>query len=609
MFSSKLTILLITYLLFLFTSINVGQSGSFIKKILPTISTENKKDISKETSKEKVNKIITKKEIRVKGNSTFSDEKIIITSQLSNLSDLNEFSLKRAKKNISNSGIFKNVNIEVNESDNTLTIYVEENPTITDIVFNGNSIYTKAYLFEKLKSEPDAPLNLNNLRFDINKLKEIYKNDGYFEAKIFNIKKPEKNNGPLIFNIAEGIIEDIIITGNSKTKTYVILREMSLRPGDLLNTETLSSDLRKVFNLNFFTNITPEFIPSETPHKYILKINIEERETNGAFTFGGGFSPQQGFSVFSDLYWDNLFGTSRLIMLKGKLGLGTYDNNNTNNIYQIKYSDPWAFGPNKSLTYRLWSSFGSFRSFNLFTTEYGFKESIRRGTDIEIGIPYTYDLRTSHRIKYENVDLSEDDVHYYLYTYMFSTMYDKRDEKLNPTKGVFHSFNIEQGFKLSSKALDLTRINLNLRKYIPTFKKQVLFLKTTLGYITSSDINDETVFIDEYYIVGNSRTVRGYSETNPFAYGNKQVIATIEYRYIFSPTVTAYLFTDVGYATKFRQEDNTFVNKSIYDLSEYKLTKGIGTKLTIAPIGPIKLDFGITETGVSRLQFNMGYSF
>tara|TARA_A100001015_G_C15023112_1_gene729049 strand:+ start:2446 stop:3009 length:564 start_codon:yes stop_codon:yes gene_type:complete len=140
-------------------------------------------------------------------------------------------------------------------------------------------------------------------------------------------------------------------------------------------------------------------------------------------------------------------------------------------------------------------------------------------------------------------------------------------------------------------------------------EKQVLFLKTTLGYITSSDINDETVFIDEYYIVGNSRTVRGYSETNPFAYGNKQVIATIEYRYIFSPTVTAYLFTDVGYATKFRQEDNTFVNKSIYDLSEYKLTKGIGTKLTIAPIGPIKLDFGITETGVSRLQFNMGYSF
>jgi outer membrane protein insertion porin family len=594
-------------ILFISTSLNIAESGSIIKKILPTISVKKTSQTPSATSTN--TKIPTKKTVTVKGNKTISSDTIITNSQLSNITNLNEFSFKRAKQNILNSGIYKNVNIELNKTDDSITIFVEENPEITDIIFKGNTTYTKAYLDDKIKSKPKSPLNLNNLRHDLDVIKNLYKKDGFFEAKIFNIQKPENKNGPLIFNIAEGELEDIIITGNTRTKSYVILREMQTRPGDILNTNTLRSDLRKIYNLNFFTEIIPEFLPSETPHKFILKLSIKERETSGAFTFGGGYSPQQGFNIFSDLYWDNLLGTARVIMLKGNLGLGTTSDSETNNTYQIKYSDPWAFGPNRSFTFRLWSRFGAFRSFNLLTTEYGFKESIRKGTDIEIGIPHTYDLRTSHKVKYENVELPDDDIDYNLYTYTFSTFYDIRDEKMNPTKGVFHNFSIEQGFKLSSAALDLTRININLRKYIPAFKKQVVYLKSTLGYITSSEIDNENIFIDEYYVVGNSRTVRGYSENSPFGYGNKQVILTAEYRYIFNTSVTAYLFTDVGYASKFRQSDNTFESKSIYDLSEYKLTKGIGVKFIIAPVGPIKLDFGITDTGVSRLQFNMGYTF
>ena len=605
MFFTKIRLSVI--ILLITSSFALAESGSIIKKILPSISV--KKTTQLPTSIANKEPIESKKSIIVKGNKTVSSDTIISNSQLSNITSVNEFTFKRAKKNILNSGIYKNVDIELNKTDDLITIFVEENPEVTQIQFKGNTTYTTTYLNEKIKSKPGLPLNLNNLRHDLDLIKSLYKKDGFFEAKIFNIQKPENKKGPLIFNIAEGEIEDIIITGNTRTKTYVILREMQTRPGDILNTNTLSSDLRKVYNLNFFTELIPEFLPSETPHKYILKLSIKERETSGAFTFGGGYSPQQGFNIFSDLYWDNLLGTARVIMLKGNLGLGTTSDSETNNTYQIKYSDPWAFGPNRSFTFRLWSRFGSFRSFNLLTTEYGFKESIRKGTDIEIGIPHTYDLRTAHKLKYETVELPDDDIDYNLYTYTFSTFYDKRNEKMNPTKGVYHNFNIEQGFKLASSALDLTRININLRKYIPTFKKQVLYLKSTLGYITSSEINNENIFIDEYYVVGNSRTVRGYSENNPFAYGNKQVILTAEYRYIFSTSVTGYLFTDVGYASKFRQSDNSFESKSIYDLSEYKLTKGIGVKFIIAPVGPIKLDFGITDTGISRLQFNMGYTF
>ena len=44
--------------------------------------------------------------------------------------------------------------------------------------------------------------------------------DGYIEAKVYKVQRPKTKPGPLIFFVAEGVIDDIIITGNIKTKDY-----------------------------------------------------------------------------------------------------------------------------------------------------------------------------------------------------------------------------------------------------------------------------------------------------------------------------------------------------------------------------------------------------
>ncbi len=598
----KYTLPLIIYIFI--SSHLFAQSASYLKKIIPNLSTE-----STQTKNSKLNPNSIKKTIAnivVKGNKSISSEDIISSSKLGNQNNITDIYIKRAKKNIKNIGVFKKVNIIYSDTSHEITIFVEENPLVTSVIVNGNTTYAKAYINEFLSSKANEPVNLKHIRKDIKFLESIYEKDGYFEAKVFNIKKPEKEPGPLIFNIAEGVIEDIEITGNIKTKDYVIIREMDLRAGDILNEKTLKSDLRKVYNLNYFEQVIPEFLPGELPYTYKLKLSIKERETSGAFTFGGGYSPEQGFNIFSDLYWDNLLGTGQLVMIKGNFGIGS---DNASNTYQIKYKNPWAFGKNKSFGVRVWSRIGSFRAFNLVTTEYNFKNSERQGIDFEFGFPYSYDLRTSHKIKYENVKLPDENVNYDLYTYTFAFTHDKRDEKMNPTSGYYNNFNIEHAFKLGNESLDLTRFNLSLRRYIPTFEKQTIFLKTTFGHILSSEINNETIFVDEYYYVGGSRSVRGYKENEPFAYGETQVIGTLEYRYIFNTKFTSYLFLDAGYGSKLRQSDGSFKSVNINDLNSFKLTKGIGIKFILQPLGPIKLDFGITEKGVGRLQFNLGYNF
>ena len=232
---------------------------------------------------------------------------------------------------------------------------------------------------------------------------------------------------------------------------------------------------------------------------------------------------------------------------------------------------------------------------------------------MEIGVPHTYDFRSSHRVKYESVDIIEDAVKYYLYTYVLTLSHDKRDQRLNPREGFYNVLSVEQGFKFRPTAVDLTRVDLTLRHFLPTFKKQTIYTKLQGGWLRSPDVHNQAMFIDEYYYVGGSRSVRGYDDRDPFAYGRAQVLATLEYRFIFTTNITGYFFADAGYASKFRQEvdggDDVFVDKNIEDLSEYKLTKGIGVTFVIQPLGPIRLDYGVLDTGEGRVQFNMGYSF
>ncbi len=605
-------ILVFSFFLVFLASYSYSQDSStlsepsYIKQYMPDFSNTS----SRASSTTPVDlKIFVIDDIRVQGNSSVSSDMILSYAELSEGSSVSNHSLAIAEKKIKRNGPFKSVSVTYDNSNKRVSIDVIENPLVTEIIFEGISIYPADELLSLITSSANKPLNMKHVRNDIKIIESKYKDEGYIEFKIYNIERPESDNGPLIFKIAEGVIDDIVITGNFKTQTYVILRELDIRPGDVINQTILQDNIRQIFNLNYFDNIIPDLTLTEEPHHYKLIINLIEKETSGAFTFGGGFQPNRGFNLFSDLYWDNLMGKGQLIMLKGNFGLGAGSFDNRSNTYQFKFSDPWAFGKRKSFTLRLWSSSGNFQSFNLLNQQYAFKNTFRRGIDTEFGIPHTYDFRTSHKTKYESISILDDNLHYYLYTYTFTASYDKRNQKLNPTHGYYTNLSIEHGFKFRTKAIDLTRFDLVLQKLFPTFDKQVLFLQSKFGFIRSPQIANESIFVDEYYYVGGSYTVRGYLDNEPFAYGNKQVLGTIEYRYIFAPNITGYFFADVGYASKIKNDNGDFVSTRFTNLSQYNVTKGIGINFVINPIGPIRLHFGVTEKNVGRVQFNLGYTF
>ncbi|MFC1752631.1 outer membrane protein assembly factor [Thermoproteota archaeon] len=551
----------------------------------PADSTDMKKNVKQEED------LLEK--IEIKGLKHTSEAVVLNELIFSPGSTVNHAKIQRVIKRIRSLDIFSGVTYELQpgKKGKILIISVQENPLIADIQFKGNYVVSDEELSAVIQSRKGDILNIAQVRKDIQAVETLYHEKGYFMARVYQVSVVKNEGDPLIFDIGEGIIEEIILTGNNKTKDYVILREMKLEPGMVAQDVLIKEDLRRVYNLNYFTELMPEFLPGDTQRHYKLRIRVTERETSAALTFGGGYSPTAGFSFFTDVYWDNLFGTGQLIMLKGQFGRAT--------TYQFKYSSPWMWGERKSFSFRTWSTSGEIGTINPIGQQLSFRDEARVGLDATIGWPLSYEVRTAHRMKYESVVLRELKKDYTIQSYNFTISYDTRDIWFNPSKGDYYSFSVEKGFKLFKQSLEFTRFDILLRKFFPTFEKQTIATRLDLGYLKSPEINDTDKFLSEWYYVGGNTTVRGYDDQYPIGYGNKQVVASIEYRFLFNDTFQALIFVDAGYATL----------NSIADFTKYRIGKGVGVRINIPGLGPLRLDLGMDDQGVTRFHFNIGHIF
>jgi len=544
-------------------------------------------------------------EIQIRGNKNVSKALILNEVTLRVGSKVNPYLINRSIKNIQSLGIFENVFSDVQDGpEGKIVVFeVKEFPVIKDIELIGVKSVSPNVILEAIPSKKGEIFNTSDLRRDLSVIQEVYEQKNFIQARVIRVKVPYENDGVYRIEIGEGIVEEVLLTGNTRTQDYVILREMVTKPGDALNSELLREDLRRIFNLNYFEGVEPHFLPGDKTNQYKLEIDITERPTSATFTFGGTYSPTYGFSVFSDLFWDNFAGTGQLVMLKGSFGRSS--------TYQLKYHNPWMWDDRKSLTLRTWHTAGDIGSI-LNTGEFRFRPERRIGFDAAIGIPLDdYNLRSSHKFKYENVELDEQQLGYQIYSYTFGLTYDSRDVWFNPREGEYISFSAEKGFKLSDTALDFIRLDTSIKKFIPTFEKQTIALRLDTGYITSPQIANDDIFATELYRVGGGTSIRGYSDSSPIAYGNKKVLASLEYRWLFTDTFSLVAFMDAGFAPNLNNPEGQTIEtgNQWWDFSKYKVGKGIGLRFTIPGLGPLRLDGGVDDLGITRIHFSIGHAF
>ncbi|MFN8673362.1 MAG: BamA/TamA family outer membrane protein [Candidatus Sericytochromatia bacterium] len=215
---------------------------------------------------------------------------------------------------------------------------VHENDKLNKVSVKGNTVVksdkVEGYFHEQL----GKTLNYNDAREAIENIRKLYNEQGYQAVSVVPQLSPD---GRLDLVINEGLIEKIELKGNNLTKREVILREVRLKEGDILNFDILKDDLRRIYNTNFFETVNPVYTPGEKNKNHIvLTIEVKEKNT-GSVNLGAGYNTRDGIVGNFSLAYSNVFGTGQNVGLELQAGNGFLGTSGANYLGKIEWYDPW----------------------------------------------------------------------------------------------------------------------------------------------------------------------------------------------------------------------------------------------------------------------------
>jgi len=228
-----------------------------------------------------------------------------------------------------------------------LTFFIEEGSIFTfgGVKFEGNVIFSTEQLEKLVYSKVGDNVNTGRLEADLQRVSDLYFENGY----IFNsiIRVPEKSGNVLSYTVSivergRAYIENIIVRGNLKTKTPVILREIPLEPGDVFSKTKVMDAMRNLYNLQFFSVVMPDTLPGSTENLMDLIFTVEEQPTidlQFGATFSGSTDPDTS-PISGMLKWNdrNVAGTGNQI--GAELTSSIVDTTN----FSVNYLHRWIFG-------------------------------------------------------------------------------------------------------------------------------------------------------------------------------------------------------------------------------------------------------------------------
>mgnify|MGYP006286517253 CR=1 FL=1 len=528
--------------------------------------------------------------ITVEGNEYVSDFEILnaVKTEIGDQTD--QEALRSDMESVFNLGYFSDVNIVFENHEGGLNVIFEvvENPVLKDIKVSGNEpIYSREKVIEELDLNVDTVLNVKKMNENLKSLQETMQDDGYILARYKNVNISEE--GVLTVEISPGYLDSIEISGNSKTKNDVILREIPIEPGDVINIKQIQQGYQNLHRLDFFENINPELERVESEDNLAkLVINLDEAKT-GNLRFGGGYSSTDGWLGFVDVSERNLFGNGQNISAKWQFGETT--------TYSLNFHEPYLWKSNFSFGFSIYD-----RESERTNSEGEDYTRISTGGSMTFGHPLPKNWRTSLRYRVEDSEEIWEDTPANNYenslrslTLGFSR--NTTNDRFHPTGGSINNFDLEYAGGFVGGEMEFTKFNWDSRRYYPAFKNHALALRMKLGL---SD--PRTPLEAEQYDLGGSDSLRGYERSDFIVDGfenNNLLLFNVEYRIPFNESFTGVVFTDAG---------NVWEERGNISLGDLNYGYGLGVRMN-TPVGQLRLDYGWDEEQDGQLHFSIGNTF
>ena len=174
--------------------------------------------------------------IVVRGNDNV-DTKFVVSMISSNIGDLfSKDKVQSDMKAIFDLGYFQDVQVKLEpfRDGYRVVFQVKENALIKDIVVEGSTILKEQETKDVMVLREGQVFSQKILQNDLDRISQLYKDKGLILAQLEEFDF-DQNSGVLLIKLAEGVIEEIKISGNEKTVDRVIKRELDIEPGELFD--------------------------------------------------------------------------------------------------------------------------------------------------------------------------------------------------------------------------------------------------------------------------------------------------------------------------------------------------------------------------------------
>lgn len=503
-------------------------------------------------------------------------------------------------------------------------IYEGKRYKVNKIKFGPTSVFSASELVPALSMYDGDSYSGQKVSDDVTMIRRYYGSRGYADAAVIpDIQEVgTDSNGygliDIVYKINEGTpyrVGNISITGNTKSKDYVIRRELPLQSNDPLNAVDLETAQKRLTNLGYYEMVDVSQVSSNRPGYRDVNIEVAEKRT-GSLNVGVAFSSIESVYLFAgvtqsnfDLYdWGSFVGGGQRFAINGRVGTETQD-------VSVSWLDPWFLDRKLALGTEVFYSNSTYFSDFYDQQNYGFAVSLRKSLgDLD-------SIKLEYRLERFNIDPEWDAPIFFREQKGISTrshielsyLYDSRDAQIFPRKG--GKFEVLGGY--SGLGGDVKTYNFGVNaSYYWNLKWDTIF-NINAGYATVEGTDDDKfvpIFEREY--LGGPYNMRGFryrdvAPYNPDLSGDETMGGKTSFFCQFELTVPVIeemrlaFFYDVGFV-----EEQSFKFRGNNIASDY----GIGIRLNL-PVGPLAVDYAIpVKSGNAiddggQFQFYLNYSY
>ncbi|MFT3733496.1 MAG: outer membrane protein assembly factor BamA [Rhodocyclaceae bacterium] len=382
----------------------------------------------------------------------------------------------------------------------------------------GDFLVPETELNKLVDIKPGEVYSRERLNEISRKLTDRLGNDGYAFANVNPIPEldREKREAAVTFFIDPGrraYINRINISGNNKTQSEVIRREMRQMESAWYDRERVDRSKTRIERTGFFDEVTVDTDPVPgTSDQVDLNVKVKERPT-GNLSVGVGYSQTEKVVLSGSVSQNNLFGTGNALTLQVTSG-------RVNQNLQLSYTNPYYTQDGVSRGFDLYQ-----RKVDTGELAVGRYATRSQGGGVRYGVPVAEDDTVSFGLSFDKTDIGVfDDSPAKYRTFVNENgdtartllsnvgwSRDRRDSVIYPMRGTFQRVYLDFAVPVGNY-LKYARTGYAVQHFTPITSNVALLNSAEVGIASGYD-SKSLPFYKNFY-AGGIGSVRGYKDSS-----------------------------------------------------------------------------------------------